>query len=117
MKKFEDEIELKEELNKFNIRFGDRYTQWSFVVEFVDNKNSDALITRSIYSSPIAGVRDYGSVLKARQVSADDVDINLVVAYSDVEAIHFDNYKLSPYLYYKKNDEDKSENIGDSDNE
>lgn len=102
---YEDEISLKEELNKFNVRFGDRYNKWSFVVEFVDNKNSNALITRGIYASPVGSVRDFGEVLKARQLPKDDVDINLVLAYSDTEAIKFDSIFLSPYLYYKKPEE------------
>lgn len=102
---YEDEIALKKMLDDFHVRYGDKMNDWKFVIQFEDNKGSFSVITEGVYKSPIAGIRDYNTVIKSTKLNPDDISIHLVLAYNEKEAHCFNEAYLSPYLYYKKPEE------------
>lgn len=117
MQIIEDEIELKKKLDELGVRYGDTYNDFYFLVVFRDNKG-DVILTKDIYTSPIAAVRFLGTVIKQTNYPAEDIDIVLTYAIPqnikpdenpDLNPV-FCGYILSPYLYYKKPEEKKNEN-------
>lgn len=105
MKKIEDEIELKKELDNFHVRYGDLKNDFIFLVEFYDNK-SDTIISRGLYTSPISAIRDLGNIIPAVKLPLKDITSVLtyvlpVQAQASNPALYI-GIELSPYLYFPK---------------
>lgn len=103
MKKIEDEIELKKELDNFHVRYGDLKNDFIFVVEFYDNK-SDTIISRGLYTSPIAAVRDLNKIIPTIKLPLQDITsiLTYVLPTSANNPALYIGLELSPYLYFPK---------------
>lgn len=96
---FEDEVELKKELDNKGFRYGiGEHSR--FVVDFLDNKSGKPIST-VVSDSPISAIRNYAQILKETHLPSDDVDIVLVLAFKE-DSVEYLNWYLSPYLYYTK---------------
>lgn len=104
MKRFEDEVEFKKDLDKLGVRYGDLDNTWKFYVEFVDNKGA-SLISYSMARTPIGALRSIPELLKNAKLPIDDLDVIVRFAFKldgesyDVKTI---NSVISPYMYFKK---------------
>ena len=113
MKLIEKESELKEILfNRCQVKYGTDDSLFSsvrFVVSFRDNK-SNSLLTVGVYNTPVEALRDLSAIIQAKKINADDIDvvIDVVFDYKSCMAVYIGDLILSPYLYYKKQD-DKQE--------
>lgn len=109
MTKFEDEVKLKQFLDKLGIRYDDNVSSKNiYLCSFVDNK-SGAELTQGTYKTPIAAVRDYNKVLEATKFPLDDVDLILHgVIVKNMSEYTFTDIQLSPYLYFKRDNKKAS---------
>ena len=110
MTKFEDEVKLKQFLDKLGIRYGENLSSSKnlYVCTFVDNK-SGADLTKGLYDTPIAAVRDYQKVLDATKFPLDDIDLVLNgVLVKNKSEYTFTDVILSPYLYFKRDNKKAS---------
>lgn len=99
---YEDEVQLKKDLDKLGFRFGDRFSTVGFVVSFID-RGSGAEIYQVAQNSPINALRLLPSLLEQKKLGVDDVDVIIEFAYDLSSRAYSDvGYKISPYMYFKK---------------
>lgn len=104
MKKlYEDEIELKKDLDSIGVRYGDTISSsYQFLIYFTDNKGN-TVISRGLYPSPIAAIRSMNGLIEKVKIPADDLDIKMLGVLDEKTNEYFSfNCTLSPFLYYKK---------------
>lgn len=110
---YEDEVELKKMLDKNGFRYGGIGYNDKFVIVYRDNK-SGALIYQGIYDSPIVALRDLNTIVPQIKIPLTDIAIQLVLCFnpSDLKKkpMQFnDIVLLSPYMYFKKEDVEKTD--------
>lgn len=104
MKKINDEVTLKKELDSIGIRYGSTMNDYKFYIEFVDNKGW-VPISHGIYSSPIVGIRQLNDVIQKTKLPDKDIDIVLGFAFkneNEIYEFHSLNFILDPFIYYEK---------------
>ena len=122
MKKIDDEVSLKKELDSLGIRYGSTMNKYRFFVEFIDNK-AWTTIYHGVYASPIVAIRQLNDVIQRTKLPDKDIDIVLRFAFeTQDEDMQFYtlNYILNPYIYYEKKEVkigDDSENVEKTDSE
>ena len=84
MKKINDEVTLKKELDKFDVRYGSTMNKNRFFVEFIDNK-AGSVICHGVYASPIVAIRQLNDILQKFKLPDTDIDIVLRFAFETIE--------------------------------
>lgn len=110
---YEDEVELKKMLDGNGFRYGGVGYNDKFVIVYRDNK-SGSLIYQGIYDSPIVALRDLNTIVPQIKLPLKDIAIQLVLCFNPSDMtkmpIQFnDIVLLSPYMYFKKDDVEKTD--------
>lgn len=97
-----EELQLKKLLDDKGFRFGDRFPTCGFIVTFLD-LGTGALLSSSVFKSPIDGVANLPKVCEATHRKADDVQIILDFGFDyQTRKICDINVELDKYIYFDK---------------
>lgn len=88
---------------------------WYYVVEFIDIA-TDSVLFCSCYDSPILALRELPAILEKTKSSAENVLIQLRFACpkssnTSIDCCTFSDVYLSPYIYFRKPDDNSQEII------
>lgn len=109
---FESDVELKKYLDELGVRFGEGYSDQYFCAIFYDFVSGSPLTMPTLARSPLVFARDFPNISKNSQLNVNDIKCKLLFAakYNPDMAASFEDFKelnvwISPYLYYKKEEQ------------
>lgn len=113
---FESDVELKKYLDEHGVRFGEGYSDQFFCAIFYDSVSGSPLSMPTMARSPLVFARDFPQISQSSKLNVQDIKCKLLFTarYNPDMSDSFEdfiqlNVWISPYLYYKKDEEKKEE--------
>lgn len=108
--KFDNEVELKKFLAAKQFVYGVPGCQSQFIICYRDNR-AGTVLARGVFASPIQALRNLNNIIPEVKLPIEEIDVHLELCYDPTQnskVCKFDDYiTISPYLYFKKKEEQK----------